>query len=47
MVSTPRKIKLIYTLAGWIMILRHPIRNPRDYARAVDMLQGDIDRIRL
>lgn len=41
------KNKLMYFLAGWIMILRHPIKNPRDYARAVEMLAGDIDRIRL
>lgn len=39
--------KLMYWLAGWISIIRHPIRVPRDYARAAELLMGDIDRIRL
>lgn len=47
MVSSTRKIKLIYWLAGWIIIIRHPIKRPIDLARACEMLAGDIDRIRL
>lgn len=47
MVSTPLNTKLIYWLAGWIAIIRHPIRVPRDYARAAEMLMGDIERTRL
>lgn len=41
-----QKSKFVYWLAGWIMIIRHPIRSPRDFARAADLLAGDIDRIR-
>lgn len=39
--------KFVYWLAGWIAILRHPIRVPRDYARAAEYLAGDIERVRL
>lgn len=39
--------KFMYWLAGWIAFIRHPIRAPRDYARAAEMLAGDIRRIRL
>ncbi len=42
-----QKLKLTYWLAGWIAILRHPIRVPRDWARAADMLEGDMKRVRL
>lgn len=46
MVSKTLKTKLTYWLAGWIIMLRHPIKRPIDLARACEMLAGDIDRIR-
>lgn len=39
--------KLTYFLAGWLMILRHPMKRPRDMARAFEMLAGDIRRVEL
>lgn len=46
-VDSKKPSKFVYWLAGWISIIRHPIKVPRDYARAAEYLMGDIDRIRL
>jgi hypothetical protein len=32
--------KFVYWLAGWISIIRHPIRVPRDYARFAQIVMN-------
>lgn len=41
-----KKGRLYYCLAGWFLIIRHPIKRPIDLARSMELLIGDIERIR-